>query len=84
MINIHKAKLSFTICAVYRPPSNNLEMFYQEFSKLLNTFNNTDHLVIAGDFNIDVMSHKKIGVTQYLDILSSYGLYNLINAYIRE
>lgn len=84
VMNIQKAEVSFTICAVYRPPSGSLSLFYEEFDKLINSFNNNDYIVIAGDFNIDVMSKTKYGVQEYLDILSNYGLRNMIVGYTRE
>lgn len=84
VMNIQKAEVSFTVCAVYRPPSGSLSLFYEEFDKLINSFNNNDYIVIAGDFNIDVMSKTKYGVQEYLDILSNYGLRNMIVGYTRE
>lgn len=84
VIDIHKAAVSFTICALYRPPSGNLHLFYEELDKLLNRFNNNDYIVIAGDLNIDVSNQDKYGVSDYLNILSSYGLENVIHGYTRE
>lgn len=84
VINMNKSDLSFTLCAVYRPPSGNISAFNVELVKLLTMFNNNDHIILAGDFNIDVMCPSRSGVTEYLDILYSYGLQNLIDAYTRE
>lgn len=81
---VHNADSSYIVCAVYRPPSSNINTFCEELAKLLPKFDNNKYLVLAGDFNIDVSNETKHGVLCYLDTLSSFGLENVIQDYTRE
>lgn len=83
-VSIHKSSSSYIVCAVYRPPHLNINMFCEEFSVLFRHFDNNHHILLAGDFNIDISDETKYGVSNYLDVLSSFGLENVILDYTRE
>lgn len=83
-VSIHKSSSSYIVCAVYRPPRLNINMFCEDFSVLLRQFDNNQHILLAGDFNIDISDETKYGVSSYLDVLSSFGLENVILDYTRE
>lgn len=55
VVRIYKINISYVIFALYRPPSSNVQLFCDEFSEALKKYDNNEHLVIAGDFNIDVL-----------------------------
>ncbi len=65
---------------IYRPPKDILENyneFINEFSQILNTLesNNTD-VIIAGDFNIDLLKiNEKQVFGDYFDMLTSHSFY---------
>ena len=52
-MNLTLGKRNFVVCALYRPPNNNKNVFIVEFMDLLQLFNSTD-TVIVGDFNINL------------------------------
>lgn len=84
VMSVSKNEFSFLVVALYRPPSADVNLFYNEFENLLKQYNNNDQVIITGDLNIDVMNRSKYKVGDYLDLLSSYGLQNVIRDYTRE
>lgn len=83
-VSIYRQNESFTVCAVYRPPTDSIVPFCDELSTFLKKFNNNPYLILAGDFNIDVKNLFRCGSSRYLDILAEFGLENAINDYTRE
>lgn len=83
VLSIHKNSDSYILVAMYRPPSTNLHMLYDEMTSFFNSFGN-DLLILTGDMNIDISDQKKHGVRDYLDLLSAYGLENQITSFTRE
>lgn len=61
------------VIVIYRPPNGDFFLFLELFCALLNKFNNTKHLVVGGDFNIDLLknSNNKLYLT---DLLALYSL----------
>ena len=60
---------------IYRPPSTSIIVFVVELSSLLTNLNNTtvtDNLIIAGDFNIDLLSNKCPDFTNFLLSYAAY------------
>ena len=73
---------------IYRPPSNHpvlntQEQFLNFFDLLSNTLDNFTNLhskvIIGGDFNLDALKYGIIrNVTDYIDLLFSYGFLQLV------
>ena len=84
-VSFEYTALSFTINGravmlfkIYRPPSTSIIDFVVELSFLLTNPNNTtvtDNLIIAGDFNFDLLSNKCLDFT---NLLLSYTAYPTI------
>ncbi|XP_059217637.1 uncharacterized protein LOC131994777 [Stomoxys calcitrans] len=72
-----------TIIPIYRPPNKKVKTFLQELEKLLYGINRQNKLIITGDVNIDIKKNNNT-TSNYLNILSSYGLQCMINEVTRE
>lgn len=83
-VRISASKEVFKIYAIYRPPSGNVGLFDKEILEILRQSNTEKNPLLVGDINIDVSNTSKTGVSEYLDILSSYALENVITDYTRE
>lgn len=81
---IYNQEYTFTVGAVYRPPNANVNQFLLELKTFLNKFNNNNYFILAGDFNIDVRTAARSATAEYLNLLSGFGLENLIKDYTRE
>ena len=72
-------KRKITLCNIYRPPRENLELiqvFLDEVSPILDQLNkeNSD-IICLGDFNLDLLKvNSKQPVSDFLDIFTSFGL----------
>lgn len=84
VLEVSKLETFFKVCVVYRPPDLSTTLFCDEFSKLLDKLNASKNLVLAGDFNLDVLNTSKQGVNDYLDLISGFGLDNVIVDVTRE
>lgn len=76
----------FTILAIYRSPSNDVNMFLQELDNYLsrNNRSNNEMLTLIGDINIDILTNKNRNkVDEYLNLLTSHHLVSCINDYTR-
>ena len=76
-----KAK-NILIGAVYRHPHDNYKSFSKYINDTIGTIVTKFDIILMGDINIDITasskSYRKYG-KEYLDLLASYGLRNLIN-----
>ena len=73
---------------VYRPSVNHptlsssqqFDQFFEMFSNLLNDFScSNTQVIIVGDFNLDALKYNLVNqVTEYIDLLFSYGFLQLI------
>lgn len=84
LLHLSKEKNSFTLVSLYRTPNNNMQLFFDEITNFLNRCNINNPIFLKGDINIDTMDTTKYGVTEYIDILSEFGLENHIKDYTRE
>nr|XP_054594302.1 uncharacterized protein LOC129161845 [Nothobranchius furzeri] len=68
------------LCAlIYRPPQYNKD-FLDEFATFLaQIFCKYDHLLLLGDFNIHVCCPDRPMVKDFLDLVDSFGLSQLVN-----
>ena len=63
------------VFGIYRPPSTFIIDFVVDLSSVLTNLNNTtvtDNPIIAGDFNIDLLSNK---CPDFTNLLLSYATY---------
>lgn len=76
---------NFHVMSIYRPPKSpvnncNISEFLVEFSSLLEkTITSPGHLIIAGDFNIHVDKESDSDATKFQDMITSFGLVNIVN-----
>lgn len=77
-----KTKDEISLIAIYRPPSPNLNTFFEELEELLKTIKKQRNVIMVGDINIDILKECTI-TTLYLDILTSNGMQSMINNYTR-
>ena len=65
------------LCNIYRPPQQNSDIinnFIDDMSGLFDDFTNNNHVIIAGDFNIDLLKFKEnTSVNNFLDCVISHG-----------
>lgn len=71
-----------TICAIYRPPSYNKQLFVSELSFLLKNMHSSLNIIIAGDMNLDLKISSNIK-DNYLNLMAEYGLLCGITEYTR-
>jgi hypothetical protein len=63
------------VCAIYRPPQADVNNFIVSLNELLFSLTLMPYeCILCGDMNINTMDNNNIKVTEYLDMLSSYGL----------
>lgn len=76
LINAH----SPILCAlVHRPPKDNIG-FLEEFSDLLSSVaSRSEKLLILGDFNIHVCCPTKLLVNEFLNLIDSFNLTQLVS-----
>ncbi|VEN59811.1 unnamed protein product [Callosobruchus maculatus] len=68
----------FVIVSLYRPPAGNIDIFFNKLEKLINLLFNTNRtIVVAGDFNIELLRDNK-HKTQLLSLMSSFQLFQTI------
>lgn len=72
-----------TVIPIYRPPNKNIRTFLIELEKLISAIDRQYNIIFLGDINIDLMK-QTITTTNYMNILLSYGLHNMINKITRE
>ena len=68
------------VTAIYRPPSANVNMFFDEFESLVTALADPQpDLVFLGDFNIDYLNSANSNSAQFRMITQSLGLGQLIS-----
>lgn len=72
------------VCAIYTPPSKNIAVFLEELARFLKRYAVNERVILAGDLNIYIPVTNKVGVSEYLALLASFGLENKIQGYTRE
>lgn len=70
---------SFILVGIYRSPNSKLSIFLDRLSVLLEALlSKCSHIVVAGDFNINVMKNDK-HVIQFTDVLVRHGFTYLVD-----
>ncbi|CAB3230894.1 unnamed protein product [Arctia plantaginis] len=80
-IKLH-SKYNIVVCAVYRPPSSNKNLFVSELSKLISKFELKQNLLLIGDTNIDLKARSSYR-DAYIEALGERGLMCGITDYTR-
>lgn len=72
--------LKYSLGVMYKPPCYNTNNFLGEFEDILNVISpQCDHVILTGDFNIDVLQVDRLEVNRLYNILESYDLVQIIN-----
>ena len=70
-INMHKKK--WTPFGIYRPPTQNVNLFFEEMGKAIDQYSNrSENFIVLGDFNIEEQQEE---IKTFMKI---YQLKNLI------
>lgn len=76
IVEIKAVQRSTTIiAALYRPPGGNLTDFNNEYEAMLNklTHNNNKNIILAGDFNINLLNHEVHAATDnFLNVMYAH------------
>ncbi|KAE8744172.1 hypothetical protein FOCC_FOCC009180 [Frankliniella occidentalis] len=66
---------TYYIFGIYRPPPlNNVNTFFKNLSSLLLNFTNSENVImVAGDFNLDLLVKNK-HAKEFIDIMECYGI----------
>ena len=65
----------FLVTSIYRPPKGNLSVFYDRTESMLSQIvEENTNILIAGDFNIELLQHNNVKA-DFLSVLSSFQLY---------
>ena len=82
-INIQFLNKEITCGTIYRSPQHNKEAFSQFFCHFKNTLTSLDKsknkCFIMGDFNIDLLDVKNENTETYVESMSDYNFYPLVN-----
>lgn len=73
-----------TLIAVYRPPSENANVFVSELDNILGNVRSTRAICLVGDFNLDIKLPSRPIVNEYLNVLAKWGVLPTITSYTRE
>lgn len=78
-VDIYDSENKYTVCNIYRPPRDRndiIDSFLTTLSSRLDRLcTSTSHLIIVGDFNIDLLSvNLRQKFSEYLDMMLSQGL----------
>lgn len=83
-IEIKLEKVNMILNAVYRPPKMNVKEFINELKNWIKHKDIKDkELLIIGDININTLE-ETANKREYIDLLSSFGILNLIQITTRE
>lgn len=75
---------SFSVIAVYRSPSTNVNSYIKELTYLITTLPAVTHQIYIGDININILKEDEKTNSDYLNMLVSQGYISLINNPTRE
>ena len=68
---------------VYRPPSGNIEMFYERLEEIFSRLP-TKNVFITGDFNIDLHETQNKLLTDFEDTITTSGFYPTISLHTHQ
>ena len=74
--------VQFLFIVVYRPPHLSKAMFLEEFSVLLDCFENEkSHVYICGDFNLWLEDYNDVNVKKLLDLMNNMNFINKVKVF---
>ena len=74
--------VQFLFVVVYRPPQLSKATFLEEFSVLLDCFENEKcHVYICGDFNLWLEDYRDTNVKKFLDLMNNMNFVNKVNVF---
>ena len=68
---------SLSVVGVYRPPSGDIDMFFEYIYSNLLEYSNSRSMLIGGDLNIDILESSNIS-DRLMNIFNSYNFYPLV------
>ena len=75
---VNKNDRNIILTSMYRPPATDMQQFIQDTSellKLINTKRNKKKIIVAGDFNVDLLKiNDHVKTNDFLNTLISYSL----------
>ena len=78
-IQINTKQIKQHIVGIYRPPNSSRNDFIQALNTLIQTRLNNSNVLIAGDFNIDMLNkNPSLGATPLQNLMTSHGFINYI------
>ena len=78
-LTINNNDKKINIGTIYRSPNGNEELFFQEFSSLIEQFPKNTKSIIMGDFNFDLFKRLETATQNFEDIFLSNGLFPLLS-----
>lgn len=67
--------VSLRLIVVYRPPKQNISLYIEEFSSLIETMNSlSGKLLVIGDFNIHLDDSSNRSAQQFVSVIDAFGL----------
>jgi exonuclease III len=83
-ITINVLNNQIIVIGVYRPPSNEIDVFFDKFLECLDQIKINEKTIIMGDFNIDFMKTNSPITNRFVNLMKTYGLESRILNYTRE
>ena len=78
-LTINNNGKEINIGTIYRSPNGNEEMFFEEFSSLIEQFPKNATSIIMGDFNFDLFKRLETAIQNFEDVFLSNGFFPLIS-----
>jgi len=78
-IDVHLSQTCLRICGIYRPPDRNIRMFTDIISDMLTTTRPSDHVMLVGDLNIDLVN-PTLHEEEFITLCSAVSFVPLITA----
>jgi hypothetical protein len=78
-VKLHVLSRTIIIITVYRSPTGNIAYYLNNLEAALNrVYNNTDDIILCGDFNINFLSDNQ-NKQALNSLLTIYGLHSIID-----
>lgn len=78
-IKIKLRNEEFVILNIYRPAGSSINTFFDRLFPLVESLNLVSNLVLAGDFNIDILDYNSNACVRFKEFFNEFNLTNLID-----